>query len=750
MKRPLLPAVLISICIILLAQAGAPLWTGFAAAAFLCVVLLLNSRCPPVGVFVLLLPVLLILFRAQALFAPSAVAYGGEPTVYSGTVTDTDVKRTKLTVRLSDYPDENVLLSLQESCELNPGDTVSFSTVLRRPDSARNPGGFDYRLYLLGKNSKSTGRVLAGDITKTGSKHTIFLGLRAFRMRLVDCIFNSFSEADAELISAIVLGCSVSDETRASYAGAGAAHILAVSGLHIGFVCAFVSGLLRLTGWSRKARLAVEIPALVLYLMMTGLGASAVRAVLMALILLFAGACSRTYDTVSALCFSALIILCFSPGQLFQAGFMLSFLAVLAIALFYSPVLARFIQADTRPDSLTATVLMSICATVGTVPASLYYFHTVSLTGLFSNILFIPAAALLTALALPTVLLLAVWPSVGALFVLPVSFVAGLFSRAAALFSAVPFLTLSQSALGAAGVLVMVFIALVCTGYLRLTRLSGLMVGAVLCLFIVGTGFYGRKTMTVTFLDVGQGDAALIEMPNGTVCMVDGGGYEEGSYAQGSICEEVLLPALMSKGIDKIDCLFITHSHDDHQQGAVQLLAEIPVKQVFVNPGCCNTALISQTAVPVTKLSAGMTVQAGPAVFETAGPAAGEMLAEDAQNNNSLVLRLTYGSTAFLFTGDAEAEEEGILDAAYLDSDVLKVGHHGSKTSTGAAFLNAVSPSLAVISVGRYNTYGHPHAETLMALAEAEVPVVRTDRGGAITCLSDGTAVRFNSAITDV
>lgn len=257
--------------------------------------------------------------------------------------------------------------------------------------------------------------------------------------------------------------------------------------------------------------------------------------------------------------------------------------------------------------------------------------------------------------------------------------------------------------------------------------------------------------LRVTFLDVGQGDAAVVESPSGKVLVIDTGGVShDGRDDQG---RSVVAPYLRARGIRRIDTLVLTHPHADHIGGALTLLDRFAVLRVLDN-GAPDGEILAER---IRKEAARRQVECGGAVrgqlldfgdgviARILAPTPAERLGD--ANDASVVLRLEYGRTRFLFTGDAEeSEEEDLLhDRQPLEADVLKVGHHGSRTSTTAPFLRAAHPRLAVISVGKHNLYGHPDPEVLDLLRRRGTPVRRTDRCGAVLCVSDGAEIRVET-----
>lgn len=255
--------------------------------------------------------------------------------------------------------------------------------------------------------------------------------------------------------------------------------------------------------------------------------------------------------------------------------------------------------------------------------------------------------------------------------------------------------------------------------------------------------------LSVTFLDVGQGDAAVVRTPNGLTLAVDAGRSTAGS----DLGRTVVAPHLRSLGVSRLDGLLVTHSDDDHAGGAESLLGLFSPKSLLLpapvagQPEDVAAAVASRrkpdASVRLRWLSRGQTVQLGPKVrLQVLNPSTERTDGDEATDNNrSLVLRLTYGTRSILMEADAEgeAERDMLQSGLPVRSDVLKVSHHGSRSASTEAWLNAVRPAYAVISVGRRNRYGHPHPTVLTALRQCGAQVYRTDRNGNVSVRTDGT-----------
>lgn len=634
---------------------------------------------------------------------------------------------------------------------LAPGDVISVKGTLKTADGKRNPGGFNDRLYLKAQGISQVLSVSSGkDVQVNGAYHSPYITVLNIKSRLIKTAQMYFSPVSAQIITGILLGETGDDtDLREAFSDAGIAHVLAVSGLHVGVLCAafaFVAEKLKIEGYRR---LALGAGVLLFYVALTGFTVSAVRAALMFGLPALAETAKRHADRLSILCVAACIILVISPMQLFTAGFQMSFGAVLAILFLYEPILFRLsrklnLKGGTLPHTLISGMLLTLVATFGVLPATLYHFQNVNLVGLLGNLIILPLVGMLLPVCMVLLPIMAIFPTMApVLAILPELLATGMFYLVKQL-SVLHFMIFY----GNWRILPTILIGIVlvsAAGYIDFSNRQEMRVvfavtlGTV-CVFMA-TCFL-PKPLEVIFLDVDNADACLVTDGRHHY-LIDGGGYEnifgDTATQREPISERVLLPALYAKGITHLDGAFISHDHADHAQGIEELSQKMPIDRIYVTTKY-HGFFMKQQKIPVTVLCAGSTLQTPDKrlTLSVLWPDnVRENTLEDEQNEASMILKLTYGKRTFLFTGDAGQETEDKL-SGNVQADVLKVGHHGSNTASSKAFLKKVSPKAAVISVGRHNLYGHPTPQVLDRLNQTHAKIYRTDEQGAVIVTTDG------------
>ncbi len=488
---------------------------------------------------------------------------------------------------------------------------------------------------------------------------------------------------------------------------------------------------------------------------MVGWAPSIGRAVLMTLVALVALVLGRQTDRAATLATAALILLAIDPQVLFDIGFQLSLAATWGL-LFVTPALQRQLAPlGPRP---AAALGVTLGAQMAVSPLLASHFQSVPMAGLLANILVLPLIAVITPAGFALTPLVVATPAVGEplLRLLQPGLQAILWIGAR--FGSLSWATMPTPPVPP--VAAAAFFALLGAGVSLASgswkpTLRGRAVYAGAGLLVVAIWYVAATrppaAMTVTILDVGQGDSILIQSPSGRTVLIDGGGEIGAERTGWDIGRMRVVPALRRAGVRGLSVVMLTHPHEDHVGGLTAVVENFPVGLVL-DPGVPHPSpsyarllrAVAARRIPYQAAREGVVMDLGAGARLTIlyPPEPIPHIGGDPVHAGSVVARLSLGHTAALFTGDLEAPGERYLleRNAPLDAQVLKVGHHGSHTSTSPEFLERVRPQIAVISLGTDNAFGHPHPATLDALAAARVAIFRTDLDGAVRLTSDGAA----------
>ncbi len=591
--------------------------------------------------------------------------------------------------------------------------------------------------------------------------------LEAVRARVRAALDASLPARVAGIARALVLGDAgaVDPEDHDAIRDAGLLHVLAVSGLHVALAAALLLALLQ-TAWlrcealalrfeARRAACALGVPLVLAYAAFAGGAPSAWRAAVTAALGFALVALGHRPDPTALAALAALLLGACAPAEAASPAFLLSIAATAAI------LGGRLQPASDLRAWLRAALALSARTTLATAPIVLWCFGRVPWLGLLANVLLVPLAALvLVPLSFAHALLCTLTPFAAA-SAAPLVLVADGFVAACEVFARLappldwPPPDVWQGlllALAAASLLVLRS----ARARLALAALALLGLGALELRLRRAEQPVG--SLRATFLDVGQGDAALVDLPDGRAMLIDAGGNPGGGPDPGS---RVLLPLLRARRRARLDLVVLTHPHPDHYGGLAALLGQVEIGELWDNGQAEGEAELQASSGEAARLLqharalgvrvrrpaelCGRAIAAGAARIRVLAPCPRYDPGYD-PNDNSIVLRIDYGRRSLLFTGDAEAHAESVLLAehAKLHADVLKVGHHGSRTSSSAAFLRAVSPRLAIISDGAGNRFGHPHAEVLARLRV--VPhVLRLDQVGGTIVNTDGRGLQVRA-----
>jgi len=639
------------------------------------------------------------------------------------------------------------------------------------PAPARNPGEFSQRQYddangitgnLFVRGSGNVRAIDAGGGSWVMT--SIIVPVRKFILREID---ESVGGEEGEFLKGLLIGdrSGIPADMNQAFVDSGVAHILAVSGSNVAVVAMILVFLYDILRLPRRLRPFVVAAALLLYMMVTGNQASVVRATVMALVFLLAEVLQEKSNVYNAVGLAAMLILLYDARQLFDVGFQLSFGAVLSIVHLYpraNVVISRL--GEDRIWKRSAVWVLRLCAvslvaTLGTLPVTAACFGRVSLVGVLANLPVIPATGLSVILGAASIISGIVSPGVAEAYGAVNALVLHLTITIARVAASMPFATMDTfrfSALEAIpfyAALGLVFHR----GEKNVTRVLLMVLLCSLNLMVAVSLAETNETgggLRMSVIDVGEGDALLVEFPRGETMVIDGGGFSPDFDAG----EKTVTPFLKRRGISRIDLLVVSHPHSDHVGGVPSLFRHFDVGRVIDSgqPVRADTYRAYLRAVaahgcPHHQALAG-TILDGIADVRlyVLGPVVRFVDCDTTHsppnlNNTSVVIRLVYGGVSFLLAGDAEDDAEKVMVERYggfLRSNLLKAGHHGSSTSSSPGFLEAVRPTRVVVSVGLHNSFRHPSALVIERFERSGVDLARTDREGAIMYETDGTVLR--------
>jgi competence protein ComEC len=690
------------------------------------------------------------------------------------------------------------------------GTRLHLIAKLRLPRNFRNPGAFDYEGYLRGLNISALASVKVDDIEILDGTSGSRLGFWRSRARnsILRHIHRSglWDREDAALFAAMIMGDDslLLRNVRDEFQQTGVYHLLVVSGMNVAllaFAIFWLARRLKLPEWPASL---LTIALSVFYAYIAGMGVPIVRAVLMLSLFLVARLLYRDRCGLNATGFAALMVLTLSPAALFDAGFQMTFLALLAITGISLPILERtstpyrsalqhldstgydlslepklaqfrldlrlvagrlgqFLGARAAGIIVTGAagvilalfelLLVSAITQAVLVLPMRTYFHRAAILGLAANVLVLPLAGLMLNAGVAAIAL---------------SYISLPFARVCAWLAAaalhwtlaclhsltrfhiaqwrVPDPTLLLSLLAVAGIL-LAFFAVRKQRAVAFAGLAALFVSGGIAAIYHAAPQIKRGKLEITAIDVGQGDSLLVVSPEGRTMLIDGGGSTGPVHSEFDFGEDVVAPYLWSRGLEHLDVVALTHAHGDHIGGLPRIIEDFHPSELWVgiNPG--TTALLhlydiaQRNQVTIHTHTAGDTVDWGGTKIRVLSPPADWQPIPKRANNDSLALLIAYGDTKALLAGDLEKKMERFVASESPRADLLKVAHHGSATSTTPELLAAVHPRFAVISAGYQNSFGHPRQLVLDRLQAAEVRTYRTDLQGAVTFLLDGKRV---------
>jgi len=734
---------------------------------------------------------------------PQLDAEGREIVILAGCVVEPPAisgERERFLLELAPQARAQVTLYTKDGESLPPlryGQNIEVDARVRKPRNYGNPGDFDFEHFLARQNiywtasgAAGTVRILGGHCGSPVVKAA--MDLRAAVMRRTEQLYHG-DDYLSGMMQAMLMGQNFQLQRiwTEEYRNTGTFHVIVISGTHVAILAAFFLFFLRICFVPQNAAMLLTSAAAWLYAATSGWGAPCVRCAAGLTLYMVCRHFYRERRALNLLAVVALFFLVCDPDELFESSFQLSFLAVAFLGAFAAPLveatsgpllrgladlrdtgrdlhlaprvaqfrielrlLVETLKVPALAIALPVRVLLffyevavvSAVIQLGLALPMVVYFHRLGLSGLSANAFAIP----LMGLAVPAGFLAVFtgwhWMAAIAGWMMHLSHAIVGWHAAHEPNLRIP---TPPVWLGVALSMALVVFAVVRGRWWRAA--AGVAVAAFLTL-LVWHPFppeFHRGQLEMSAIDVGQGDSILLVFPDGKRMLMDGGGipsFGHQTHSQLDTGEDVVAPYLWARGMRSVDIVALSHAHDDHIGGLPALVADFHPRELWTGatPDSAGWRKLRDEAardgVKVVPLEAPRHFDFGGAAIDVLAPLADYVPNDIPKNNDSLVLRIRYGSRSFLLTGDVERPiEYRMLDESEISPiDVLKVAHHGSRTSSTGSFLDAANPAFAIISVGTDNSYGHPNRDVLARLGEHHAEVLRTDQHGLITVRTDG------------
>ncbi|KYO65145.1 DNA internalization-related competence protein ComEC/Rec2 [Thermovenabulum gondwanense] len=653
---------------------------------------------------------------------------------------DSTYKRIKGIIRLKTVGNKNLF---------NYGDVLRFKGKIRIPKERTNPGSADYKAVMLQKGIFAT--IFSREIEKIGEYnegllrtyiYKVAYNLREhYRKVLQSNLDLKFSSVMMSVIFGIK--SNVDSELLKEMGEGGIIHVLAASGLNVGIIYTAFYSLLNFIKIKRSIKAYISLFIVFIYALAANFSPPVFRAFIMLLIMVLGNIINRRSDPVNNLSFAAFLVLIFNPFLLFSISFQFSFLATLGLILFYGYFKRMF---SFLPNFLNTTFSTTLSAQILLIPFLIYYFHYISLVSIFTNIIIVPIISFCLLIGLISGI--NIFPIFNSILLK----LSELLLKYSLMFNSIvikfPYAVVPVEDKGLLPLILYYLIIAILFDfpnnmlskgnyyiyYYKKFKVTTLILSILLIIFI----YFQKSPLQITFLDVGQGDSCVIKTEDNKAFIIDGGGtpgYLTGDFDTG---KDILDPFLKSKGLNNIEALIISHFDDDHARGLLYILKNYKVNYLIY--GARSSAMLYDEIirvaikknVKVLSITGGDEFKYRNIKFEVLNPL--KKYDYKDENDASIVLKMDYKGFKILFTGDLSVEGEKLLlqQKADLKANVLKVGHHGSRTSSSQEFVKAVSPQFAVISVGE-NNFGHPSEDVLNLLKKQKISILRTDELGAIT-----------------
>lgn len=645
---------------------------------------------------------------------------------------------------------EKIILNIIGQKDLKAGDKIVFNGELRLPSINGNPKLFNYRLNLMSEKIFTTMTIKEHSITSIDSSSRPFkYQLKNRFTKDIELLFDRYLDIrESSLMKSIILGRSLylEEENLNLYRDLGLAHILAVSGLHIGIISGFFMFVFSRLGIKKRKNILLTLIILWTYGYIIGFPTSILRANIMISILLYSQLIHEPYDSINSLSFAFTLLLIINPYYLFNIGFQLSFIASFSILVFTPRIRALFYP---KKDYIITSVASIVGVQLGLIPIQSYYFNRISILGILANIVFIPILSMALVLGFMMIIFNYVFIFINNILGPFLNFILSIQFKILNIFTRLPMniKIFSPEIISIIMYYILIFIVLRIFDIDNLNKsiVKTLVIYLVLIIVFNVSIIAYDDSVELHFIDVGQGDAMLIRT-KGKDYLIDTGGSLLNSF---DIGKNITLPYLEKLGIRNLDALFITHFHEDHSQGLMALLDEVDIGTVIASYIPLSNMVYDEVihrGIPYRIVKTNDRISLGKGLeFITLWPNK-DLNIDYNENNMSLVSLLVTSRHTILLTGDMEKEVEYLIADKLKDTiDIIKVPHHGSKTSSTEKLLNNIKPKVAIISLGKNNMYGHPDDEVIERYNSIGTKIYRTDYMGLIKVVLTDDGYHINN-----
>ena len=682
---------------------------------------------------------------------------------------------------------------------LEYGDIISFKGEFQEPSKKRNYGGFDYKNYLKTLKIYGTVKCESYNVLEKNKGNILISFTNKISNSVKEKIYDLLDKREANLLIGLLLGDddNIDDDIEESFKISSLSHILAVSGMQVTYIITAMYFIFNNLLGKRKTKIVIII-ILIFYTILTGFSPSIVRASIMGILIMGAGLFYRKNDIWNSIAISLLLMLIYNPFLITNVGLQLSYLGTIGIILLNKTFLRIFNKIRFEKYILNRKIInivskiieiltVTISASVVVFPIMLYNFNLFGTYFLITNLLASIIIGPITIFGTVIVIISFVFLKIGKLLsiILEISLNTLVFVSN---FSKLPFskiyITTPKISMIIFYYVIIIFFNYIYKIYnnrnLSLTQIRfrnlialykykikeiynnkksrkkfiSVLILIVFC-FNIYNFFIIKRELKIYFVDVGQGDSTFIVTPKNETILIDGGGSLGTDFDVG---ESTLLPYILDRGYKKIDLMFVSHFDQDHIGGLFKILEELKVEKVCISKQEEDSEnyqkflnIVKEKNIQVLVVKIGDKIVLDNNLYFNVLWPKDKQIEENKLNNNAIVMKLNYNNFSMLFTGDIEKKaEEEILEtyknSKILESDILKVAHHGSKTSTTDEFLSRVKPKIALIGVGKDNMFGHPSNTTIEKLEKMNIKIYRTDLNGEISiCVNDKGQVSIKS-----